>query len=180
MKEQGRVRIREETPEDRKAIFDVNVQAFGRQDEALLIEALRCSIESSGQKYPFISLVAELDGQVVGHILFTQIHVEDGSLSTPVLGLAPLAVFPEYQKRGIGSQLVRSGLAWCSGTEYPAVVVLGHPDYYPRFDFLPAVRFGIRASFPGAEEALMVYELKPRALAGIKGTVIYPQEFEGI
>jgi putative acetyltransferase len=170
MKE-GRIVIRPETPQDQSAVFRVNEVAFGRPEEARLVDALRPAVR------PFLSLVAVEGEQVVGHILFTPITIEfEGGASTG-LGLAPMAVLPAYQRQGIGSRLVRAGLEECARQGIGVVVVLGHPTFYPRFGFMAAASRGLRCEYPVPEEAFMVVELIPGALRKRTGLVKYRPEF---
>jgi putative acetyltransferase len=163
--------IREEAPEDRQAVRRVNELAFGRTQEAELVEALR---ESA---HPHLSLVAELDGQVVGHIFFSPVTIEDGASAYGAFGLGPMAVLPEHQRRGVGSQLVRRGLEECLLRGFEVMVVLGHPEYYPRFGFEPAKAKGLTCEFPVPDEVFMVKELRAGALEGLRGLVKYHPEF---
>src|SRR6476646_8630822 len=120
-----KILIRPETSADHDAIRHVNRLAFGQGDEARLVDALR----DGG--YVRVSLVAEAESRVVGHVLFSDLPIltDDGTVAA--LALAPMAVLPEYQRRGIGSALVRRGLAACRDRGHRIVVVLGHPDFYP-------------------------------------------------
>jgi len=165
--------IRAETTEDIPRVRRVNELAFGRTDEADLVDALRSIAQ------PYISLVAELNGQVVGHIFFSPVALEEAEDSLLILGLAPVAVLPEYQNRGIGSQLVREGLKECQRVGCWVVVVLGHPRFYPRFGFVQASRKGLRCEYPVADEDFMVAELRPNALRG-RGLVKYLPQFDGL
>jgi putative acetyltransferase len=167
--------IRRERPEDGEVVRAVLVAAFPADEEARLVEALR----ASGHLH--ISLVAEEGGQVVGHVAFSPIELDGEPDGTPAsaaagLGLAPLAVAPQHQRRGLGGQLVRAGLAAAArpGTGY--VVVLGHPDYYPRFGFRRASTLGLRNEY-GADDAFLVVELRPGALPRGGGLVRYGPEF---
>lgn len=166
--------IRAETLRDIPDVRRVNELAFGRPAEADLVDALR---ETA---HPIISLVAELDDQVVGHILFSPVTIESEDESLEALGLAPVAVLPDYQNRGIGAALIRSGLAECRCIGHEIVIVLGHPSYYPRFGFVTASTVGIRCEFEVPAEAFMVAELTPGALQGRHGVVHYPPEFQGV
>ncbi|MBL8793033.1 MAG: N-acetyltransferase [Planctomycetia bacterium] len=163
--------IRAEEPRDRAAVFRVNELAFGRPGEAQLVDALR------GGAQPTLSLVAEQDGQVVGHIFFSPVTIESSAGNQTALGLAPMAVLPERQRQGIGSQLVRAGLDGCRQLGQPAVVVLGHPEFYPKFGFVPASGFGLRCEYPVPDDVFMALELSPGALAGRQGLVKYGPEF---
>jgi putative acetyltransferase len=162
--------IRPERPADRPAIDQVNVSAFGRPDEARIVAALR---EAAGFD-PELSLVAIIDGRPVGHLLLTPVIIEGPGEFGGSVALAPMAVLPGLQRRGIGSGLVRAGLEAARARGHRAVLVVGHPEYYPRFGFVPASRFGIRAPFEVPDEAFLARELVPGGLAGVIGTVRYP------
>jgi putative acetyltransferase len=170
------ITIRPERQEDYTAIGEVNRVAFGRETEARLVENLR----RSSNFIPELSLVAVKDGSVVGHILFSPIAIQMGDGSLPALALAPLAVRPEYQNQGVGSELVRHGLKQCQDLGHKVIVVVGHPEYYPRFGFSYARAKGLEATFPVPDEAFLVLELVPGALNEITGMVIYPPEFSGV
>jgi putative acetyltransferase len=165
------VKIRDERPGDEAAIFAVNEAAFGRPDEAELVDALRREGAS------IVSLVAEIDDEIVGHILFTEVTLEPPRAVGDVIGLAPMAVRPGLQRGGIGSLLVEDGLRRCGKLGYGAAVVLGHPRYYPRFGFLPAHRFGLRCEFKSTPEAFMAIELAAGGLEGPPATVRYHAAF---
>ena len=126
------ITIRPETAADHESIRQVNRLAFGQDAEAQLVDMLR----DGG--FVRLSLVAELDGQAVGHVLFSDIQIVCDDDSVDALALAPIAVFPEHQRKGIGSALIGSGLEQCRQAGYRIVIVLGHPSYYPRFGFSPA------------------------------------------
>lgn len=163
--------VRAERNEDRDAIHRVNELAFERANEANLVDALRAKAS------PTISLVAVIDGQVAGHIFFSPVAVESDGGVFAAMGLAPMAVLPEYQNQGIGSRLVREGLRECQRLGHYIVVVLGHPKYYPRFGFAPASLKGLRSEYDVPEEVFMVTELVPGALGGRRGLVKYHEEF---
>lgn len=166
--------IRAEREADQSAVRLLNERAFGQPDEAALVDALRKAAQ------PQVSLVAEMDGQVVGHIFFSPVIIESGASTFTALGLAPMAVLPEFQNQGIGSELVRRGLKECQSIGQDIVVVLGHPGYYPRFGFVPARRKGLRCEYPVPDEAFMVAELREDALAGRGGLVKYRPEFRSV
>lgn len=168
------IQIRTETQEDQQAIREVNTQAFGRKNEADLVDAIR----ASENFIPALSLVALNAKEIVGHILFSQIAIETEQDEVGVLGLAPMAVKPEYQNQGIGSELVKQGLQACQNTDYPAVVVLGHPEFYPRFGFSPARSQGIVPPFEVGDEYFMVTKLHPGEWKKISGKVKYPSTFD--
>ncbi|MFY9609549.1 MAG: N-acetyltransferase [Blastocatellia bacterium] len=166
--------IRTETADDHAAIRRVVELAFGQPGEAGLVDALR------RHAHPHISLVAVSDGEIVGHIFFSPVSIESEGDTFTAMGLAPLAVLPDYQNKGIGSELVEAGLKACKLLGHEVVVVLGHAHYYPRFGFLPASRRGIRSEYDVSDEAFMVAELTPGALRGRKGLVKYHPEFSRV
>src|SRR6266567_3686247 len=163
--------VRSERTEDHESVRRVNELAFEQPNEADLADALRANAR------PFISLVAVVDEQVVGHIFFSPVSIESGNGVFTAMGLAPMAVLPEYQNQGIGSQLVREGLAACQRLGDVVVVVLGHANYYPRFGFSPASLKGLRSEYDVADEVFMVTELIEGALGGRRGLVKYHPEF---
>jgi len=162
--------IRPEAEEDHKAVFTVNASAFGSSAEAGLVDALR------QQARPAISLVAEDHGEIIGHIMFTPVTLS-GHPDSKMMGLAPMAVSPENQRQGIGSTLIEKGLEQCKKHGITAVVVLGHPEYYPRFGFTPSCQFGIISEYDVPDNVFMVLELIPDALKGKKGTVHFHDAF---
>jgi putative acetyltransferase len=161
--------VRAETPDDREAIREVHRQAFGQEDEARLVDALR------GGGCARLSLVAQEGGRVVGHVLFSDLPVVTPAGTLHALALAPLAVLPARQRQGIGSRLVRDGLRACAAAGHRVVVVLGHPDYYPRFGFSARLAERLQAPFSGP--SFMALELVPGALADVTGEVRYPPPF---
>jgi putative acetyltransferase len=163
--------IRCETSEPRElaAIHSINEAAFGRLDEADLVDNLR------GDGVVLASLVAELNQRVVGHILFTRMSIETAGGSIPAVALAPLAVAPEHQRQGIGGQLIRHGLDLLRSKGERIVIVVGHPRYYPRFGFSSEKARAIESPFP--REAFMAMELSSGALEGVRGQVRYPAAF---
>ncbi|HKS29630.1 MAG TPA: N-acetyltransferase [Pyrinomonadaceae bacterium] len=167
------ITIRAEAAEDIPAVHRVNRLAFEQAAEAELVDSLR---EAA---HPYISLVAVSDGQVVGHIFFSPVTLEPEVAGLVLMGLAPMAVLPERQNQGIGSMLVLEGLEECRRIGCDAVVVLGHPEYYPRFGFVRASLKGLRCEFPAPDGAFMVRELRPDAL-GAGGLVKYRPEFSSV
>jgi putative acetyltransferase len=130
---------------------------------------------------PELSLVAELDGQLVGQILLTKIQiVENDKTRHDSLALAPIAVLPGFQKQGIGGELIKRGLADAAKLGHASVIVLGHEGYYPKFGFAPAAQWGIYPPFEVPSSAFMAVELMPHGLANVSGTVVYPKEFEAV
>jgi putative acetyltransferase len=164
--------LRPEQPPDHDAIRDVNRLAFGQEDEARLVDALR----EGG--YARVSLVAELDGLVVGHVLFSDLPIVTEAGKVEALALAPLAVLPSHQNRGVGSTLVREGLRVCRVRGHRIVIVLGHPGFYHRFGFSAGLAEPLRSTYSG--ESYMALELVPGALDGVEGEVRYPPPFGGL
>ena len=164
--------IRPEESGDAADVRRVNEEAFGSSLEADIVESLR-------NRPGAISLVATIDGRIGGHILFTPVTLEPPTPGLRLGALGPMAVRPDLQRQGIGTHLVRSGLHECSRTGYAGVVLVGHPDFYPRFGFRPGAVFGLRCEFPVPDDVFMVMELEAGALAGVAGLVRYPPEFGG-
>ena len=163
--------IRAEKPEDQIEIRQINTEAFETDTEATLIDALR------NRSIPLISLVAEKKGKLVGHILFSPVTLEGHNCSISMAGLGPMAVAPAFQGKEIGSMLIKEGLRHCKEAGYAAVRVLGHPDYYPRFGFVPSVNYGIKSEFDVPAEVFMVKELGEGALVDCNGIVRYHELF---
>jgi putative acetyltransferase len=163
--------IRREIPADHEEISCLLMEAFGRPHESLLVDDLR----SSGKLV--ISLVALIDSRVAGHVLFTEVSIDPACPEWAALGLAPLAVSPPFQGKGVGTALVKSGIEACRQEGCTSLFVLGEPKYYSRFGFVPARSFGL-ADIYGAGDAFMAMEILPGALSGKNGTVKYQREFE--
>ena len=162
--------IREERQGDAERIRRVNLAAFETGTEADLVDALR------RRATPLVSLVAEDDADIIGHILFSPVTVTSAP-GLILMGLAPMAVVPGRQRQGVGSTLVREGLERCRQLNVAGVVVLGHPEYYPRFGFVPSVRLSLRSEYDVPEEVFMVRELRDGALNGLSGTIRYHPVF---
>ena len=170
--------VRTETPADHEAVARVVTEAFEGDGEARLIEVIRASADH----LPDLSLVAEIDGEVVGHILFSRVVVDDRETgtTTPALALAPMAVAPAHQRAGVGSALVREGLVRAASRPEAAVIVLGHAEYYPRFGFRPASGFGITPPWPDIpDDAFLVLPL-PAWTDACRGVVVYPPVFHEV
>jgi putative acetyltransferase len=161
--------VREESPGDGLQVRKVNEAAFGRADEADLIDGLR------KEGFVLLSLIAVIDAEIVGHILFNRMTVETESGSLDAVSLAPMAVLPDYQRRQIGSELVRRGLDTLRERGERIVIVLGHKEYYPRFGFSSGKARDLASPFP--PEFFMALELAEGALEGVRGTVKYPAAF---
>jgi len=172
------ITLRQETQADFPEVYEVNHLAFGQENEAKLVDALR---NNPAAFVPELSIVAVKDNKIAGHILFTKISIKDekGNLNEG-LALAPMAVRPELQKSGIGGQLIRKGLDVAKGLRFKSVIVLGHEHYYPKFGFEPAEKWNIKAPFDVPSNVFMAIELVTDGLKNISGTVIYPKEFETV
>jgi putative acetyltransferase len=165
--------VRQEKEKDYGGIYEVNKLAFGQENESRLVERIR-----KGDSFiPELSLVAEVGGRVVGHILFSEIKIS-GSLIFETLMLAPIAVTPELQRQGIGTELMKRGMKLASELGYDSIIVVGHKEYYPRFGFKKASSWNIKFPFEVPDEAFMAIELVGGALEGKSGTIIYPDEFK--
>ena len=163
--------IRREQPQDISKIREVNRRAFGREQEALVVDKLRDNCNT------ILSLVALAGNDVVGHILFSPAVIEGENGRLWGSGLAPVAVLPEYQRKGIGSELVQTGVARIKEAGCPYIIVLGYPEYYSRFGFEPASRFGIRSEWDVPDEAFMILMLNRKAMKGITGVAKYREEW---
>jgi putative acetyltransferase len=167
------IEIREEQPGDLPAIRVVHERAFDQSAEANIVEKVRANCSD------VLSLVALRGGQVVGHILFSPATVEADGETVEGMGLAPMAVLPACQREGIGSALVRRGLEILAERCCPFVIVLGHPEYYPRFGFERACAFGLRSQWEGApDEAFMAVFLDETWRAKASGIARYREEFD--
>ena len=151
----------------------MNEAAFDTSAEADLIDALR------GCATPIISLVADDAGTIAGHILFSPVKLL-GHDELKLMGLGPMSVLPEHQRGGIGSALVRAGLTRCMDLGCDAIVVLGHPEYYPRFSFVPASRFGLSSEYDVPDDVFMALELEPGILRAHSGVIRYPAAFANV
>jgi putative acetyltransferase len=171
-----KLRIRSETQDDYAVITEINDAAFGQKNEGRLVERLR----ETDKFIPELSLVAELDGISVGHILFYPVIINSAENRYPILALAPISVLPDYQNKRIGSTLVIGGLKRSQELGHRAVIVLGYPEYYHKFAFKTASHWGIRPPFEVPDNAFMALELVLGELEGKAGIVEYPEEFNGV
>ena len=164
--------VRRETTRDHIGIADVQRKAFGREAEGRIVDRLRqgCLV--------VVSLVADDDKALVGHILFSRLPIHANGRVINALALAPLAVLPARQRQGIGSMLVRDGLENCRSAGERIVIVLGDPKYYSRFGFSAELTRNLRSPFSG--DAFMALELVPGALTGVTGEVRYPAAFRSV
>jgi putative acetyltransferase len=158
-----------ESLEERSVIRTINEAAFGGLDEAELVDKLRAD------GHALVSLVAEVDAGIVGHIMFSRMWIQTPTGSASAVALAPVAVLPEHQRRGIGGRLIRYGLELLRCRGEKIVIVVGHPDYYPRFGFSREKAHSLESPFPA--EAFMAIELSTGALDCIRGAVVYPAAF---
>ena len=165
------ISIREEQPQDIRIIRDLNKRAFGQTQEADLVDKLRQTCDD------LLSLVALMQNQVVGHILFTPVIVEGVDSMLQGMALAPMAVLPEYQRQGIGSALVRTGIEKLKKRQCPFIIVLGHAEYYPRFGFEPASRYGIRSEWEVPDDAFMILVIGEFVMRGRVALAKYRPEF---
>ena len=161
--------VRDEQPWDREQVRRVNESAFGRCDEADLIDRLRA------EGVILISLVAELNSQIIGHILFSRMSIETARGAVAAVSLAPMAVLPNHQRREVGSCLVRRGLSELRDRGEAIVIVLGHKNYYPRFGFASETARHLVSPFPS--DVFMALELSDGALTNVRGAVKYPAAF---
>lgn len=167
------ITVRPERPEDIPWVRKINWTAFEQLAEAEIVDRLRENCPEG------LSLVAEEEGQIVGHILFSPVELKNRHKVIMGVGLAPVAVLPERQRQGIGSRLVRSGLDRLRDQACPYVIVLGHPEYYPRFGFERASKYGITSLWAGVpDEAFMIIVSDEGALQGVSGVARYRAEFD--
>lgn len=164
------IEIRSEHPADIDAIRNVNRHAFAQDQEGNIIDALRANGAVT------LSLVAVEQRRVVGHIMYSPIHV--GDVAGAALG--PMAVLPEYQRRGIGSRLVEAGNEQLARAGCPYVIVVGHPAFYPRFGFRPASAHHITCEWDVPDDVFMVAVLDPAKMAGVSGQARYRHEFSSV
>jgi putative acetyltransferase len=155
--------------DERSAVRSVNEAAFGRRDEADLVDSLR------NEGAVLLSLVAEMEQRIVGHMLFSRMSIETSEGSVKAAALAPVAVLPDQQRRGIGKRLILYGLDVLRERGERIVIVLGSTDYYRRFGFSSEKARALESPFP--PEAFMAMELRASALDGIRGKVRYPSAF---
>lgn len=173
--------IRQEEPKDYEQISALLKSAFttGPRDsptEHLLVEQLR----QSPQFIKELALVADLGGKVVGYVLLTKVTIRNESRSFPSLALAPVAVLPEYQRKGIGGALMREAHTRAKAAGYTSIMLIGYEDYYPRFGYKRASEFGISFPFDVPDQNAMAVELVENALEEVQGNVIYPDAFHSL
>jgi putative acetyltransferase len=165
------ITIRGEQPEDAQAVREVYIGAFGQELEADLVDQLR---QGCGE---LLALVAVMEGRIVGHILFSPAVIEGQEQTVRGMALAPMAVLPEYQRQGIGSQLVHAGIEALKQVDCVFIILVGHPTYYPRFGFEAASWYGIRSEWEVPDDACMVLVLNESQKSGLSGVAKYRPEF---
>jgi putative acetyltransferase len=165
------IEIREEQPGDVAAVRELNIRAFGQDQEAHIVDALR----SSGAA--LLSLVATLNGRVVGHIMYSPLSVGDGVTGA---ALGPMAVLPEHQRQGIGSRLVEAGNRKLKEASCPFIIVLGHADYYPRFGFRPASTHGTACDWEVPDDVFMLLVLDQAKMQDVSGLARFRHEFSSV
>jgi len=167
------ISIRAEKPQDVDSIHELNTLSFGQDNEANLVDILR----AGSHFVPALSLVAITDDKIVGYVMLSKITIANGDNRQESLALAPIAVHPQYRKRGIGAKLITHGLQKARELDFTSVVVLGHEHYYPRFGFVAASRWGIKAPVEVPDNVFMAMELIPGSLLHVSGMVEFPVEF---
>ena len=166
------IEIRKENPDDYDDVRAINDLAFGQSIEGEIVKSIRDACDE------IVSLVALNDGEIVGHILFSPVLVRNDGKEIKAMGLGPMAVLPKFQKQGIGTLLVNEGIKIIKNSKYHFIVVLGHPDYYPRFGFEKASKYELVPQWDGIpDEAFMVLFLDTSAINLFSGVVQYRDEF---
>ena len=165
--------IRDESLGDYRVVEELYLEAFDTPAEARLLSSLRF------RATPLVSLIIEEGMRLVGHIMFTPVTL-NGSAELNLMGLAPMAVIPDRQRCGFGSALVEEGLIRCQMLDCGAVVVLGHPEFYPRFGFRPAAELGINCEYDVPADVFMALELAPGYLENRGGSISYHPSFNQI
>ncbi len=170
--------IRQEKETDYKAVFHTIKMAFTQlkfsdHKEHFLVERLRKSYAF----VPELSLVAEYKDEIIGHILLTKVTINNNGKRNNSLALAPVSVLPEFQRQGIGRMLIKNAHRIAEQMKYQSIVLLGHPEYYPKFGYVQADHFGIEIPYKVPKENCMVIELTKNGLKNVRGIVEYPKEF---
>jgi len=170
--------IRQEQPKDHATVFQIVETAFktmkySSHTEQFIVEKLRKSDAFISE----LSLVAELEGQLVGYIILSKIHIDSSNHLIDALSLGPVAVLPEFQKQGIGGQLIKKAHKIAKSLGHEIIILLGHKDYYPRFGYELTSKYGIQLPFDSAPENCMVLGLNTNSLKGVSGKVVYSKPF---
>lgn len=167
------IKIRAERKSDHQQVQQIHLRAFGQKEEGEIVNNIR---KSEGF-VPELSIVAEKGEKVIGHILFSKIHIEKDSREEETLSLAPMAVLPDFQRKGVGEALIKAGIQKAKELGFDSIIVLGHPNYYPKFGFEKASKWKITCSFDVPDEAFMAIELEKGVLEKKAGRVVYPPAF---
>jgi predicted N-acetyltransferase YhbS len=167
------ISIRKEEEKDYTEVESLLNKAFGQKNEGILVNRLR----KNPDFIPELSLIAGYKGAIVGYILFFPILIVSGHGNHRSLALAPMAILPDFQKKGIGKKLIHAGLVRAEESGFSSIIVVGHPDYYPRFGFKPASRYNIKPPFNIPDNVFLARELTVEGLRNVSGTVHYPEEF---
>jgi putative acetyltransferase len=165
------IEIREEHPDDVAAVREVTRRAFGQDQESNIVDALRTNGAA------LLSLVATVNGQVVGHIMFSPLTVAE---NVNAVALGPMAVAPECQRQGIGTRLIEAGNRKIKDAGYPFIIVVGHAEYYPRFGFRRASEYGIKCEWNVPDEVFMLLVLDEAKMQGMSGLAKYRHEFSTV
>jgi len=166
------VQIRGEKRSDYDAIKFINDEAFNQPQEGNIIEKLRNSDSKT------LSLIAEMNNKIIGHIFFSSVKIEGHAEIIDGMGLAPMAVLPEYQKQGIGKMLVNEGISILKSQLIPYIIVLGHEDYYPRFGFEIASKYGLQSQWDEVpDEAFMILVFNHDMMKNVRGIAKYREEW---
>lgn len=172
------ITIRQETLSDHPAVFALIQQAFQKEvhsdhREQFLVERLR----KADAFIPELSLVAELGKEIVGYVILSKVFIRNAQQESESLALAPVAVLPAYHGKGIGGKLIRAAHVKAHSLGFLSIIILGHPDYYPRFGYKQADQYGIELPFGAPPEYCFAIELESNSLQGVSGMVIYPKPF---
>jgi len=166
--------ITSETKKDQEQVSKVNDLAFNQINEGQLVDKLRntnCFIRE-------LSLVAKFKDEIIGYALFYPIKIRKNSKLSDSLSLGPVSVLPEYQNQGVGTKLIKTGLEIAAKLGFKSVIVIGHPEFYPRFGFQKASKWRIVSPYPVSDDAFLAKELVANGLEGCDGTAQYPEEFD--
>ncbi len=172
------IKLRQENENDHKKVFQLIEKAFEKEEysdhkEQFLVERLR----KSEAFIPELSIVAEIDNEIVGHILLTRLEIKNNTTSFQSLALAPVSVLPEFQGKGIGAKLILYSHKIAKELGYKSIILLGHQHYYPRFGYELCKKYNIEMPFDVPAENCMVIELVKDGLKDVSGKVIYPDAF---
>jgi len=172
------IRLRQEKSADYPQVFNLVEQAFATLEisdhtEQFLVERLR----TSNAFIPELSIVAEYKNKIIGHILLTKIKIQNKESEHTSLSLAPVAVLPEFQNKGIGGKLILHAHKAARKLGFKSVILVGHKNYYPRFGYKPTINYGIKLPFDAPEQNCLAIELVENGLKGVTGNVVFPKEF---